>query len=48
MLTLSLLRHAKSSWKGPTQDDYDRPLASRGEADAPLMGKRHGEAGHRA
>jgi phosphohistidine phosphatase len=39
MLTLSLLRHAKSSWKSPTQDDFDRPLAGRGETDAPLMGK---------
>ena len=38
MLTLSLLRHTKSSWKSPTQDDYDRSLASRGEADAPRMG----------
>lgn len=39
MLTLSLLRHAKSSWKSPTLEDRDRPLAARGEADAPLMGK---------
>ena len=39
MLTLILLRHAKSSWKDPTLSDHDRPLASRGKADAPLMGK---------
>jgi phosphohistidine phosphatase len=39
MLTLSLLRHAKSSWKNPTIPDHDRPLNSRGKADAPLMGK---------
>lgn len=30
MLTLSLLRHAKSSWSDPTLDDHDRPLAKRG------------------
>jgi len=39
MLTLSLLRHAKSSWKNPTLPDHDRPLNSRGKAQAPLMGK---------
>jgi phosphohistidine phosphatase len=39
MLTLSLLRHAKSSWKNPTIPDHDRPLNARGKADAPLMGK---------
>jgi phosphohistidine phosphatase len=45
MLTLSLLRHAKSSWKNPMLPDQDRPLASRGEADAPLMGKAMAERG---
>jgi phosphohistidine phosphatase len=39
MLTLVLLRHAKSSWNDPTLTDHDRPLATRGLADAPLMGK---------
>jgi phosphohistidine phosphatase len=39
MLTLSLLRHAKSSWKNPTLPDHDRPLNSRGKTEAPLMGK---------
>jgi phosphohistidine phosphatase len=38
MLTLSLLRHAKSSWDSPGLDDFDRPLASRGEDAAPRMG----------
>jgi phosphohistidine phosphatase len=38
MLTLSLLRHAKSSWKNPTLPDRERPLATRGMEDAPLMG----------
>ena len=30
MRTLYLLRHAKSSWKDPTQADFERPLAGRG------------------
>jgi phosphohistidine phosphatase len=38
MLTLSLLRHAKSSWNNPTLPDQERPLATRGVTDAPLMG----------
>jgi phosphohistidine phosphatase len=37
MLTLSLLRHAKSSWDQPLKD-FDRPLAKRGESAAPRMG----------
>lgn len=45
MLTLSLLRHAKSSWKSPALPDPDRPLASRGVADAPLMGKAMADRG---
>ena len=39
MLTLSLLRHAKSSWKEPALPDHDRPLNTRGKAEAPVMGK---------
>jgi phosphohistidine phosphatase len=38
MLTLSLLRHAKSSWDDASAKDFDRPLAKRGEAAAPRMG----------
>jgi phosphohistidine phosphatase len=38
MLTLTLLRHAKSSWDEPGLDDYDRPLAKRGKKAAPQMG----------
>jgi len=38
MLTLTLLRHAKSSWDEPALDDYDRPLAKRGKKAAPEMG----------
>ena len=45
MLTLSLLRHAKSSWKNPTLPDRERPLATRGAADAPLMGRAIAERG---
>ncbi|MEJ2631923.1 MAG: histidine phosphatase family protein [Acidihalobacter sp.] len=40
MKTLILLRHAKSSWKHPELDDFDRPLNKRGLHDAPVMGRR--------
>ena len=39
MKTLLLLRHAKSSWDAPVSSDFDRPLAPRGERDAPRIGK---------
>jgi phosphohistidine phosphatase len=45
MLTLALLRHAKSSWSNPALQDRERPLAARGLADAPLMGKAMAERG---
>jgi phosphohistidine phosphatase len=38
MLTLSLLRHAKSSWDDPKLKDFDRPLTSRGQLAAPRIG----------
>jgi phosphohistidine phosphatase len=38
LLTLTLFRHAKSSWAEPGLEDFDRPLAERGEQAAPLMG----------
>lgn len=38
MLTLSLLRHAKSSWADPELEDFERPLNERGEKAAPRMG----------
>lgn len=38
MLTLLLLRHAKSSWDDPGLADYDRPLAKRGKKAAPEIG----------
>ena len=39
MLTLYLIRHAKSSWSDPLQADFHRPLNERGLRDAPAMGK---------
>ena len=38
--TLTLMRHAKSSWGDPSLADHDRPLNDRGERDAPEMGQR--------
>jgi phosphohistidine phosphatase len=40
MKTLYIVRHAKSSWANPSQDDFERPLNDRGKNDAPRMGKR--------
>jgi len=45
MLTLLLLRHAKSSWSNPSLPDRERPLATRGVTDGPLMGKAMAERG---
>ncbi len=39
MKTLYLLRHAKSSWKYPELDDFERPLNKRGKQNAPAMGQ---------
>ena len=39
MKTLSILRHAKSSWKDLGVADHERPLNKRCRHDAPLMGK---------
>jgi phosphohistidine phosphatase len=39
MLTLSLLRHAKSNWDDIDLDDFDRPLSKRGANAAPEMGR---------
>ena len=41
MKTLFLLRHAKSSWKDDSLDDFDRPLKKKGLGDAQLIGKLH-------
>ena len=39
MKSLYLLRHAKSSWKYPNLDDFERPLNKRGRENIPFMGK---------
>tara|TARA_R110000782_G_scaffold30345_1_gene75458 strand:+ start:596 stop:1090 length:495 start_codon:yes stop_codon:yes gene_type:complete len=44
MKTLTLARHAKSSWDDSSLPDRERPLNRRGERDAPEMGRRI--AGH--
>ncbi len=36
-LTLILMRHAKSAWGDPDQDDFDRPLNGRGRKSAPAV-----------
>jgi len=38
MKTIYLVRHAKSSWKYPDLDDFERPLNKRGRKSAPFMG----------
>lgn len=38
MKTLTLLRHAKSSWDDPVERDFDRPLNDRGRRAARVMG----------
>jgi phosphohistidine phosphatase len=40
MKLISLIRHAKSSWKDSQLSDFDRPLNKRGQRDAPRMGRR--------
>ena len=47
MKTLTLLRHAKSSWKDASLIDHDRPLNKRGKRDLPVMGERIQQAGIR-
>ncbi|QDU80186.1 phosphohistidine phosphatase [Polystyrenella longa] len=39
MKTLLLMRHSKSSWDNPADQDIERPLNSRGKREATLMGK---------
>lgn len=47
MKTLTLVRHAKSSWNHPDLSDRERPLNKRGKRDAPIMGKRISDHGIR-
>ena len=42
MLTLRLLRHAKSSWDDDSLADHERPLSPRGVRDAKRIGKHLG------
>jgi len=39
MLTLYLLRHAKSSWNDASQRDFERPLSDRGREACALIGE---------
>jgi len=39
MRTVSLYRHAKSSWDDPSLEDFDRGLSKRGKQSAPGMGE---------
>lgn len=45
-LRLILVRHAKSSWDDPAQDDHDRSLNKRGQKAAPLIGAWLAQNGH--
>jgi len=47
MKTITLLRHAKSSWDNADLVDFDRPLNSRGKKNAPDMARRLKIAGIR-
>jgi phosphohistidine phosphatase len=47
MKSLTIVRHAKSSWKDRGLSDRERPLNKRGNRDAPVMGKRVADAGIR-
>ncbi len=40
MKNIILVRHAKSSWKNLSLNDFERPLNKRGKRDAPFMGKK--------
>lgn len=46
MKTLTVFRHAKSSWSDPSLPDRERPLSGRGERDATDMGARLRARGH--
>jgi phosphohistidine phosphatase len=47
MKTLTLVRHAKSSWGDPALADRDRPLNERGLRDVAAMGQRLAQRGAR-
>lgn len=39
MKSLTILRHAKSSWDAPVERDFDRPINARGRRGADLVGQ---------
>ncbi len=45
MKSLTLLRHAKSSWDDPVTRDFDRPLNARGHKAAQRMGRYFADEG---
>ena len=45
MKTLTLLRHAKSTWDDPVERDFDRPLNGRGRRAAARIGQWLGDDG---
>jgi phosphohistidine phosphatase len=45
--TITIVRHAKSSWSDASLSDAKRPLNRRGKHDAPMMGKRINDHGIR-
>ena len=40
MITLTLIRHGKSSWNDSSLSDWERPLKNRGKKDALLVGNK--------
>lgn len=48
MRYLTLIRHAKSSWKDSSLPDIRRPLSRRGKRDGPAMGARLARGGFQA
>ncbi|MFQ5547265.1 MAG: histidine phosphatase family protein [Woeseia sp.] len=47
MKSLTILRHAKSSWKDASLQDRERPLNRRGQRNAPVMAERFKQTGIR-
>ncbi|HMR48749.1 MAG TPA: histidine phosphatase family protein [Arachnia sp.] len=45
MITLTLVRHAKSDWSDGRLADHDRPLNPRGARNAPMMARRCADVG---
>ncbi|KHK99006.1 phosphohistidine phosphatase [Microbacterium mangrovi] len=47
MISVALVRHAKSDWGDPNLPDHDRPLNQRGTRDAPAQAARLADTGFR-